>query len=221
MFRNYLLTAFRNFRKNKVFSSINIVGLTLGIGCSLALFMVVRYEWSYDSYHTGHARTYRIVSDFRYSEGTEYQDGVPYPLPKAFKHDFPQTTVAVINAAYNSIIAVSGEDGQVKDDATTRRFKEDQGIFYTEPSFFGIFDFKWLLGDAAILHRPNTMALSRELAVKYFGEWKNAIGRIVLKDNKELLTVEGIFDDPPANTDLPLKAAISYATMAQSVKGRG
>jgi ABC-type antimicrobial peptide transport system permease subunit len=215
MFRNYLLTAIRNFRKNKIFSFINIAGLTLGLGCSLALFMVVRYERSYDSYHAGHARTYRIVSDFRYPEGTEYQDGVPYPLPEAFKHEFPEARVAVINAAYNNQITI-GRDGQ-----GTRRFKEEQGIFYTEPALFGIFDFKWLHGDATLLHQPNVIALSRELAEKYFGDWKNAIGRTLLKDNKELLTVQGIYEDPPSNTDIPLKAAISFATMAQSVKSRG
>lgn len=215
MFRNYLLTAFRNLRKNKVFSFINIAGLTLGLGCSLALFMVVRYEWSYDSYHAGHARAYRIVSDFRYPEGTEYQSGVPYPLPEAFRHDFPEARVAVINAAYNNLITI-GKEGQ-----GTRRFMEDRGIFYTEPSFFGIFDFKWLHGDATLLDRPNTIVLSRELAEKYFGDWKNAVGRTLLNNNKELLTVEGIFEDPPLNTDLPLKGAISYLTMAQSVKDRG
>jgi len=215
MFRNLLLTSFRNFRKNKVFSFINIVGLTLGLGCSLALFMVVRYEWSYDSYHTGHARTYRIVSDFRYPEATEYQTGVPYPLPEAFKHDFPQATVAVVNADYNGLITVD-RNGQ-----ETRRFREERGIFYTEPAFFRIFDFKWLHGDATLLDHPNTMTLSRALAEKYFGDWKNAVGKTLLKDNKELLTVEGIFEDPPANTDLPVKAAISFVTMARDVKDRG
>src|SRR5882757_1985153 len=90
MLKNYLLIAFRNFRKNAIFSFINILGLTLGIACSVALFMIVRNELSFDSFHAHPERTYRVVSEFRYPEGVEYQSGVPYPLPEAFKHDFPQ-----------------------------------------------------------------------------------------------------------------------------------
>jgi len=218
MLKNYLLIALRNVRKNKVFSLINITGLMLGIGCSLAVFMIVRSELSVDRFHPGHQRIYRVVSDFHYPEGAEYQSGVPYPLPEAMRHEFPQLeNVSSILGAYNTLITLPGDQpGQ-----SARKFKEKDGIFYTDPAFFQIFSFHWLYGDpGSVLAAPNTIALARSTAEKYFGSWQNAIGKTIRKDNQESLTVQGIMDDPPANTDFPLKGVISFSTIAKSFQGK-
>src|SRR6266567_7242050 len=107
MLKNYLLIAFRNFRKNKVFSFINILGLTLGIACSVSIFMIVSYELSFDTFHAHPDRIYRVVAEFHYPEGVEYQSGVPYPLPEAFKQDFPQVTqVATIVGLPNTQLSI-------------------------------------------------------------------------------------------------------------------
>ena len=198
MLKNYLLIALRNFRKNKVFSFINILGLTLGIGCSLAIFMIVRYEWSFDTFHPGYKRIYRVVSQFHYPEGVEYQSGIPSPLPPAFRNDFPQLEgVATIFGGTDNQITISDEQGI----GAGRRFREEDGIFYTDPAFFDLFHFKWLQGDPRdILTRPGTVALTRATAEKYFGDWQQAIGKTIRKDNAELLTVQGILENPPANT---------------------
>ncbi|HLK30911.1 MAG TPA: ABC transporter permease, partial [Puia sp.] len=90
MLKNYFKLAIRNLWKNKIFSSINLVGLALGIACSLGIFIIVHYESSFDNFHTDSKNIYRIVSDIRLSDGTEYQSGVPYPLADAFRVDFPQ-----------------------------------------------------------------------------------------------------------------------------------
>lgn len=221
MFKNYLVIAFRNFRKNKVFSFINVLGLTLGIACSVAIFMIVRYELSFDTFHTHPDKIYRVVSEFHYPEGIEYQSGVPYPLPEAFKHEFPQLTqVSTIFGASNTQIGIPQEQGNTG----TRRFREKEGIFYTDPAFFEIFHFKWLIGDArTVLVQPNTIALTRQTAEKYFGDWQKAMGRTIQldsRDNRELLTVQGILQDIPSNTDFPLKGVVSFATMSQRVAGK-
>ncbi|HTI08907.1 MAG TPA: ABC transporter permease [Puia sp.] len=218
MFKNYLLTAFRNFRKNKVFSFINVLGLTLGIACSVAIFMIVRYELSFDNFHAHPERIYRVVSDFRFPEGVEYQSGVPYPLPEAFKHEFPQVAqVATIVGASNTQISLP-QGGNTE----TRRFREKEGFFYTDAAFFAIFHFKWEMGDPrVVLAQPGTVALTRHTAEKYFGDWHQAMGRTILVDNKELLTVQGILADPPSNTDFPIKGVISFATMAGKLAGKG
>ncbi|HWK02816.1 MAG TPA: ABC transporter permease [Puia sp.] len=215
MLKNYLLIAFRNFRKNKVFSFINVLGLTLGIACSVAIFMIVRYELSFDRFHAHPDRIYRVVSEYRYPQELEYQSGVPYPLPEAFKHDFPQAQVATVVGASNTQISVLPAAG----DAGTRRFREKEGIFYTDPAFFEIFNFKWGMGDArTVLSQPNTIALTRQTAEKYFGDWRIAIGRTIQLDNTTLLTVQGILEDVPSNTDFPLKGVVSYATIAKSLE---
>lgn len=219
MLKNYLLIALRNFRKNKVFSFINILGLTLGITCSLAIFMIVRYEWSFDTFHPGYKRIYRVVSQFHYPEGMEYQSGVPSPLPPAFRNDFPQLEgVATIFGGTDNQVTISDKQGT----SAGRRFREEDGIFYADPAFFDLFRFKWLQGDPHdILSRPGTVALTRATAERYFGDWQQAIGKTILKDNAELLTVQGILENPPANTDFPIKAVISYATIAAAEAREG
>src|SRR6185312_4093565 len=77
-----------------------------------------------------------------------------------------------------------------------------------------MFDFKWLAGDKLeALRDPNTVVLTRSVAEKYFGDWQTAIGRVIQLDNNHLFKVTGILDDMPANTDFPIKLAISYSTL--------
>src|SRR6266700_2406112 len=172
MFKNYIKIAVRTLLRNKTFSLINIFGLTLGIACSLAIFMIVRYEFSFDTFHPDHSRIYRVVADFRYPEGIEYQAGVPYPLPEAVKLDFPQVEKV---ATIMSERASQMEAADLQKNIPGKTFKED-GIFYTSPVFFEVFAFHWLYGDpSTALLKPNTIALTRQMAEKYFGAWQQAI----------------------------------------------
>ena len=213
MFKNYLTIAFRNLRKNKIFSVINIIGLALGMGCSLAIFMIVRNELSFDTFHPGYERIYRIGTEVRYAQGKEHTPGTPLPLPEAFKVDFPRIPVTKIFGGANNQLDVMNEKGIF----TGKRFKEEDGVFYTDGDFFKMFNFKWLYGNPSeVLSKPNTVALTKSIAEKYYGSWQNAVGKIIKKDNTEVLQVEGILNDPPPNTDFPFKMAISYSTFKTS-----
>ncbi len=214
MIKNYFKTAFRNLWRNKIFSSINLVGLALGIACSLGIFIIVHHESSFDTFHSGYKNIYRIVCDFHYPEGVEHQSGVPFPLAESFRLDFPQIKkVASIFGGYNNQIDVIAEKNQT----SKKRFKIENGVFYTNADFFEIFNFKWLAGNAeSVLSKPNQAALTKEIAEKYFGTWQNAIGKTIKKDNNELLQISGILENPPANTDFPLQLVISYKTLLNS-----
>ncbi len=214
MLKNYFKLAVRNLWKNKVFTAINLVGLALGLACSLGIFMIVRHESGFDTFHPGYERIYRIVSDIHFPEGMEYQSGVPLPLPESFKLDFPQVKrVAAIFAGYNNQVDLVDERKQ----GNEKRFKIETGVFYTNAEFFDVFNFKWLSGNAqSVLSKPNQAALTQELAERYFGSWQNAIGKTVRKDNNELLEIAGILENPPANTDFPLQLVISYPTLLKS-----
>src|SRR5450432_1300210 len=214
MITNYFKIAFRNIWKNKVFSLINLVDLALGIACSLGIFMIVSYESNFDTFHANYKNIYRVVTDFHYPEGVEHQSGVPLPLPASLKLDFPGIKqVATVFGGYNSQIDVLNENNS----SSEKKFKIETGVFYVNPDFFDAFDFKWLSGDPhAVLSKPNQAALTRDIADLYFGSWQNAIGKTIKKDNNELLQVSGIIENPPANTDLPLKIVISYVTFQRS-----
>ena len=144
-----------------------------------------------------------------------YGKDVPFPLPTALKTAFPQIQqVAPIFASH--------DDKLIPDDngTTIKQFKEDKGVFFTEPSFFKIFDFPLLAGSYESLKEPNNVLLTKEIAEKYFGDWKTAIGKTIklelggyiFEHGSDILKVSGILATIPANTDFQLKIVVAYGT---------
>lgn len=206
---NFFKTAFRLLKRNKAYSLINIIGLGAGIAICLMIFLIIQFETSFDNFHAKKDRIYRVLTQFNDPSGTSYSSGVPFPLPATLKQDFPQLEkVAAIYADDNTLLSVMDDDGKA-----VKKFKEEEGVFFTEPSFFDIFDFKWLHGDpATALSDPLSIVLTKEIAEKYFGSWKNAIGRTINRNNKKLLKVTGILASIPPNTDFQFKAIAPYQT---------
>jgi putative ABC transport system permease protein len=209
MFKNYFKIAWRNLMRNKSYAAINITGLAIGIAACLLIFLVIQFETSFDSFHTNKDRIYRIVTVSSGPDGTHAGSGTPMPLVEGLKLDFPQIKqLANIMKNDGSHYAVgNGQNGVVK------KFKEDLA-YYADPGFFQVFDFKWLAGDKnTALAEPNTIVLSRDEAGKFFGDWHTAMGKIIRYENKRDLKVTGIFEDTPANTDFPMKLAVSWVTL--------
>ena len=210
MFRNFFKTAFRSLKRNKAYSLINIIGLGVGIAICLTIFLIIQFETSFDRFHSKKERIYRVLTELRNPSGTNYNKGVPLPLPATLKQDFPQLEkVAAIYADNNTLLSVM-DDNEGK---AIKKFKEEDGVFFTEPSFFEIFDFKWLHGNPeTALSDPLNIVLTKEIAEKYFGSWKSAIGKTIKRNNKKLLTVTGILASIPRNTDFQFKAIAPYKT---------
>src|SRR6202046_1618516 len=87
MLKNFFTIAWRNLWKNKAYAGINILGLSLGIGCSILIFTLVSYHLSFDNFHRDKDRIFRVVTEF-HDEVADYSQGVPSPLGKAFRNDF-------------------------------------------------------------------------------------------------------------------------------------
>jgi hypothetical protein len=176
MFTNFFKTAFRNLVRNKTYTLINVFGLGAGIAVCLIIFLVIQFETSFDTFHKKKDRIYRVLTEFKDPSGDNFSAGVPFPLPAALRNDFPQLEkVSAIYADDNTLITVMDE----KKEQAIKKFKEDKGVFFTEPQFFDIFDFAWLEGNPQSLNEPNTVALTKETAEKYFGGYKNAIGKTI------------------------------------------
>jgi len=211
MLKSYLTIAFRSLKRNKTYAAINITGLAVGIAACILLFLVVRFEKSFDTFHSKKDNIYHVVSEFHNSDGTNYSGGVPFPTAGGLRVDYPQLkNVAGIFMNDNIPVVVPGANGE-----TVKKFKEENGVCYTEPSFFEMFDFKTLSGNAKTsLAEPNTVFLTRETAERYFGNWESAVGKNILVGSAKLaIKVAGILETPPANTDFPMKMAISYSTL--------
>ena len=209
----------RTLWRQREFSLLNILGLAAGIGAGLLIFLVVRYETSFDQFHSRHERIYRVVTSINvHNEDPAYNGCVPIPLPGVIRQDLPQfqTVAATWEVGKTQFSVPPGKTEPT--DLPEKKFKQEKGTFYAEPSLFDIFDFPWLSGNPhEALKEPNTAALTRSVADAWFGNWKKAIGRVIyMGDNRIPFTVTGILSDPPLNTDVPLRIVLSYATFLAS-----
>src|SRR4051812_1590747 len=212
MFKNYFKTAFRSLVRNRSFTIINVAGLAVGIAVCMMIFMIIQFQTSFDNFHSKKDRTYRVLTEYHHVDATNifYGKGVPYPMPVGLKTTFPQVEqVAPIYADHNDQLLILDDNG-----TPVKKFKEESGVFFTEPSFFNIFDFPLLAGSYASLKDPNNVLLSKETAEKYFGDWKAAMGKTIkLKSfSTDVLKVTGILATIPANTDFQLKLVVAYGT---------
>jgi len=207
MFKNYFKTAFRTLLRNKSYSIINILGLSIGIAACLILFLVVRYELSYDKFQPNYHSIYNVITRDNYSDGIDYTPGIPYPEVDALRADLPQLKTGALFSSYGSQISV------MENSVTSKKFIEDMGLFFAEPEFFDIFKYKWLSGDQSLLAQPNTVVLTKSIAQKYFNDWKTAVGKYIKIDNKLDFRVAGILEDVPGNSDFPIRLVGSYITI--------
>jgi predicted permease len=210
MFKNYLKTAFRNLKRNKAYAIINVLGLTVGIAACLLIFLVIRFETSFDNFHAKRNNIYRVASKFQTQDGTDYSGGVSFPVAPALRIDFPQLKEVA------SIFRSGNDQATIESPAANGQKKFQADFYYAEPEFFKIFDFGWLYGDPkTALTEPASAALTQETAEKYFGDWHAAIGKTIKynNDDKQVYKINGILKNVPANSDFPLGIVVSYATM--------
>jgi putative ABC transport system permease protein len=210
MLKNYFKIAWRNIVRHKGYAAINISGLTVGIAACLLIFVVIQYELSFDTFRPDFKNIYHVVTQEKREDGFSYNPGVQVPAAEALRLDFPQAKVAAINSSYGSQITVpqNGSSSGIDD----KKFTENVGVMFMEPQFFDIFKADWLVGSASALAQPNMAIIDKSSAVKYFGDWKNAMGRSLKMDNLINLKVAGVIDDAKPNSDLPLKILVSYVT---------
>ena len=217
MFRNYLKIARRNLMRNKAYAAINITGLAVGIAVCMVIFIIIQFQTGFDNFHTKKDRIYRVLTEYHHAESADitYGKDLPFPIPLGLKTAFPQLEVAPIFASQNDQLLVVDNKGN-----TEKAFKEQRGLFFTSPSFFKIFNFPLIVGSYESLKDPNNVLLTKEIAEKYFGDWKSAMGRTIklqvggymFEHGTDLVTVSGILENIPANSDFQLKAVVAYGT---------
>ncbi|SHM07439.1 ABC transporter permease [Mucilaginibacter sp. OK098] len=210
MIKNYIKTAWRSLLRNKSYTAINIIGLAIGIAACLLIFLVVHFETSFDNFHSKKDKIYRVVTAYKSKNGFVWGSGVPLPVAEGLRTDFPQIKNVAAIFRYGGHYTVDNSKGQA-----VKKFKEDDA-YYTESQFFNIFDFGWLAGDKkTALSEPNTVVLTQDEADKFFGDWHDAMGKVIKYENKTSLKVTGIIKSLPANTDFPIKIVVSYATIKE------
>lgn len=209
MLKNYLKIAFRNIRKQKLYSIINIVGLTLGITCCIVIYLFIQDEFSYDQFHENSNDIYIVEEinyydikenieptpffDTRTPEGLRKSPWLPLSLGPVLKDRIPEIKDFVRADQFTTILRI-GEDS----------FEEE--LTYADASFFTIFSFPLIQGDPeTALSEPGSLVLTREMATKYFGE-RNPVGEtifVTIRNEDKPFIVTGVAKAPPTNSSTP------------------
>jgi putative ABC transport system permease protein len=210
MVPNFFKTAWRNIVRQKSYTFINIVGLGAGIAVCLIIFVLIQFHLSFDNFHPNKDRIYRLLTEYHHSDSKDifYGQGISYAIPQGVRTQIPEVEQVVpIYSQNDEQIQVLDASGQ-----TVKKFKEATGVFATAPAFFKVFNFPLIAGSAGSLKDPNTALITQEIAEKYFGDWKTAIGKTIKWDNRDLVKITGILAPIPKNTDFQLRIVISMET---------
>ncbi|MDW3193894.1 MAG: FtsX-like permease family protein [Cytophagales bacterium] len=204
MFRNYLTTAFRNFRKNQLYLFVNIVGLSIGISCCLVVYSILKHELTFDSWHQNPDRLFRVVEHFTGDNGMDFDGVLPNPMPEAISHE-----LASIQAI--PMLGPVGVNVEFELNGQYKTFEEGY-VLFADQQFLTLLDFPLLRGASAeALNEPNKVFLTEKLAKKYFGD-QEPLGRTITIRESIKLDVVGILEDTPTNTSAPFDMLISYGT---------
>lgn len=202
MNRYYLKIAVRNILGNRLFSSINIIGLTVGITAFLLIFIFVRYERSYDTFHKNSDRIYRLRYERSSAEGesVKFASCCP-PAAIRIRELYPEVETIARLFRYRATVIF----GDVK-------FYEER-MYFAEPQIFQIFDIEMITGDPATgIRDANCAFISESYARKYFGD-ADPLGKTITVDREMSFVITGIFRDMPHNSHLDIDIMLSWPNL--------
>ena len=207
MIINYIKIAFRNFQRQKGYTLLNVVGLSLGLAASLLIFQYVKYEKSFDAFHARAHDIYRIQYNGWQNGTLNYESAVAVPAATvALKNNFAEVE------EYTRLLPVSGVLQYEQPGEEPITFREEKA-FYADTLLFKVFSFNVLKGDPnTCLKGINKIIVSETFAHKYFGN-EDAIGKQLRFNGNQSLEITGVFADVPENSHLKFDFLLSYETI--------
>ncbi len=204
MFKNYMQIAWRNLKRHKVYSFINIIGLAIGLACCIMIMLWIQHELSYDRYHQHADDIYRLAREM--TEGSRQGQKLittSPPLAPALEDTFPEIDEVVrIGCRWSSLFSY----GQ-------KHFLEED-FYFADRSIFTIFTFSFLKGDAeTALKTPNSLVISESIAQKFFGD-EDPFGKTIILDEKADFVVTGVIKDMPSNSHFIANIILPFNTIA-------
>ena len=207
MLKHTFKQIFRGLWRNKSFTGINLLGLSLGIAAVFIIVLIAHYERSFDTFHSRSQQVFRVVSETSRADQIIYEANVPYPTGRFLREEYPGVTASQVHFS---------EDVQVRlgDGAP---FTQEKVVF-ADSLFFQVLDFAeiedfWIAGNpATALQGPGKVVLTERTAQQYFGA-DNPMGKFLLLDNQLETEVVGVVKDIPQNSHLPFNMLVSYGTL--------
>ena len=199
MIKNYLKIAWRNLWRNKFFSAINILGLALGLACSVLILLWVQNELSVDGYHANGDRLYQVFERQYFDKQVQGQYSTPGVLPDEMKKVVPEVEYAAGFSNYNENTFRVGN----------KILKLNGG--YASADFFKMFSYKLLQGTPqTALNTPVSIAISRKMAEDFFKSPQDAIGKTIRYENKSNFTITAVFENLPENTSNKFEYLVNW-----------
>ncbi|WP_296619471.1 ABC transporter permease [Marivirga sp.] len=204
MLKNYIKIAWRNLRKHKLYSIINITGLSVGVACSMLIFLYVSNELSYDNFHENGSNIYRATREGKLGDNEFSFPFTPAPLASVLKEEVPEIEQAVRLRKFGSF--------SVKRPNMEQSFKE-KSLMFADSGFFELFTFPLKEGNPEKQFRePNTIAISETIAQKYFPN-ESALNQSLVLDGRETYVITAVYEDFPSNSHFSVDFLISMANL--------
>ena len=202
MFKNYLVTTFRNIRKNKTYSFLNFFGLAIGVACAGLIFLWVEDETNYDQQYANRDRLGQVMTNQTYDGVTRTFRSTPGQLGPALVQELPGIVNATRASQKRALFTIG-----------------DKAIFekglFVDSSFFPMFTLQFLAGNSReAFHAIHSVVISDKMALQFFGQTDNVIGKTIRVDNEQDYTVSGVFKAPGSNSTLQFDWLSPWAVFA-------
>jgi putative ABC transport system permease protein len=204
MIKNYLKVAFRNLWKHRVFSLINILGLTVGMTAGFLIYLYINFELSYDAFHSKASRIYRLATDIKTPTETINTGITSWAFAPNIKNDLPEVE-AFTRISSNGLLVKKGDI----------KFQEDKTLF-ADSSLFKVFDFALIKGNPqTALKEPFSIVFTETAVKKYFGNADPVGQTLLLTGDNITATVTGVIKDIPENSQIKADMLVSMSTLTQ------
>lgn len=198
MIKNYFKVAFRQLIKNKGYSFLNILGLSLGMACALLILLWVNDEYQYNKFHKNYSRLYQVMENQSYEGKTYTFAALPGKFGPAIKQELPEIKYSA-RADWGSRLLFSLGDKSIY----------ERGLF-TDPDFLKMFSFKILKGDpTALLTDPSSMIITDKMAEKFFGK-EDPVGKTLKVNSDKSYTIAGLVEEPPLSSNIRFSWLASF-----------
>ena len=147
MIKNYIVVAYRNFTRNKIFSLINVLGLSIGISSALVIFLIVHYDLTFDKFEKDSNRIYRVVTIMTFSGTPMHFSGVASPMAETVKKEVPgvEETVGFHQFNGNAKVTIRKKDGE-----KPFQINHQEDIIFADQTYFKLIPYQWLVGSPEI-----------------------------------------------------------------------
>lgn len=205
MIKNYFKTALRNLQKNKLYTAINVFGLTVGLAACLLIGIYINHELSYDKFNVNANRIVRATMEYKQAETVNKTATTGTKVGPQFKRTFPVVEEYVRTFIRSNIV----KNGN--------KVFDEPKVLYADDPFFKVFSFKLAEGDAtSALDAPNKIAVSKSIAKKYFAD-EDPLNKRITCGSKDYI-VSAVFEDVPQNSQLKFDFVTQFLNLSNNVK---